>query len=165
MATMIFGLMAGELLRADGWPTVKLKKLLIGAGACLLFGVLVDPSILPGVHVGFTLCPIVKRIWTPSWAVFSTGWTLALLAGFYWLIDIKGYKRWAQPLVVVGMNSIAIYMMGQLMKGWVRQQLETHLGRGLFAGTYGPIWSATLVLLVLWLICFWMYRRKIFLKI
>jgi predicted acyltransferase len=97
--------------------------------------------------------------------VFSTGWTLALLAAFYWLVDVRGLRRWAFPLVVVGVNSMAIYLMGQLMRGWVRQQLETHLPRVLLSGRFGPAWTSLLVLAVFWTICLWMYRRKIFLRI
>lgn len=115
--------------------------------------------------MGMTICPIVKRIWTPSWAIFSGGLVVLLLAGFYWLVDMVGWKRWTFPLVVVGMNSIAIYMMSQLMRPWIGGRLRTHLGAGLFSGTYEPIINDCLVLLTFWLICLWMYRRRIFLKI
>src|SRR5207248_1301302 len=89
----------------------------------------------------WTLCPIVKRIWTPSWAVFSTGWTLLMLAAFFWVIDIVGWRRWSLPLVVVGMNSIAMYCMSQLMKGWVARSLQTHLGQDLFTAPLGPTYA------------------------
>jgi predicted acyltransferase len=115
--------------------------------------------------MGMTVCPIVKRIWTPSWAVFSAGWTFALLALFYGVIDVLGHRRWAFPLVVVGMNSIAIYCMSQLLKPWISRSLRVHLGSSWFAGDYGPVIVSTSVLLVLWLFCFWMYRRRIFLRI
>jgi predicted acyltransferase len=88
-----------------------------------------------------------------------------MLAGFYWIIDIEGYKRWAFPLVVVGVNSIAMYFMSQLMKPWIRETLATHLGKGPFSGTYGPIWQYTATLAVLWLLCFWLYNRRIFIRI
>jgi predicted acyltransferase len=155
MATMIFGLMAGELLRGSLSARVKLRYLLLGGAVCLVLGVV----------LGVTVCPNVKRIWTPTWALFSAGLTFYILAGFYWMIDIQGYRRWAFPLVVFGMNSIAIYLMGQLLKGWVRNRLATHLGQNIFDGIYGPLWASLAVLLVFWLVCFWMYRRKIFLRI
>jgi hypothetical protein len=63
------------------------------------------------------------------------------------------------------MNSIAMYCMAQLMKPWVRDNLRTHLGKALFAGPYGPLAQSAGVLLVLWLVCLWLYRRKIFLRI
>jgi predicted acyltransferase len=170
MATMIFGLMAGELLRGQRPAAAKLKALLLGGLACFALVLLVDHTIWPDwlTSEGFrewSLCPSVKRIWTPTWAVFSTGWTLWILAAFYWVIDMQGYQRWAFPLVVVGMNSIAMYCMSQLTKGWVRQSLQTHFGQGIFQGTYGPLVASVSVLFVLWLACFWMYRQKVFVRI
>jgi predicted acyltransferase len=115
--------------------------------------------------MGLFMCPIVKRIWTPSWAVFSAGWTFAMLAGFYWVIDVRGYRRWTFPLVVVGMNSIAMYCMSMLLKPWVGHSLRTHLGRSWFEGPRGTVALYAATLLVLWLACLWLYRRKIFLRI
>ncbi len=155
MATMLLGLMAGEMLR--GWRSRQMKLvLLIAAGiVCLALGLLAGEM---GV-------PIVKRIWTPSWALYSSGWTFLMLAAFYGVIDVVGWQRWAFPLVVVGMNSIAIYCMSQLMRGWIGGTMKTHLPASWFAGPYGLILYTTLILVVLWLICLWLYRRKIFLKI
>lgn len=164
-ATMLIGVMAGELLRGPRTPMEKFK-LLAGTGAlCLLLGVLCDPQILPFIHSSWVLCPIVKRIWTPSWAVFCSGWTLLILAGFFAAVDLAGFKRWTFPFVVVGMNCTAMYCMWQMFKGWVFQSIETHFGRALFETAYGPIWASLSWTFVLWLICWWMYRRKIFLKI
>ena len=170
LGTMILGLMAGEMLRTSKSKMHKLAWLLSVGALCLALGWL----------AGEFFCPIVKRIWTPSWVLFSAGWTFAMLAGFFWLIDIQGWRRWSFPFVVVGMNSIAMYCMAQLMKGWMRSSLQIHLGP--FAmpslrrmnlsvdpvwvnNTFGPIVQSATVLLVLWLICLWMYRRGIFLRI
>ncbi len=155
MGTMIFGLMAGEWLRTRRKLSEKFFGLLV-AGLVLL---------VIGTVLGVTLCPLVKRIWTPSWAVFSTGWTLLLLAGFFWIIDVQGWRRWSLPLIVVGMNSIAMYLMSQLMRGWTRETFKTHLGQGIFEGTFGPTWERIAILAVFWLICLWMYRQKIFVRI
>jgi predicted acyltransferase len=163
IATMLFGLMAGELLRSDQPARAKLRWLLAGGASCLVLGFLLN----------LTVCPSVKRIWTPSWALFSTGWTFYMLAAFYWIIDFEGHKRWAFPLVVVGMNSIAMYCMSQLMKPWIGQTLRTHYATlenafglpAIFEGAYGPIWLFSATLAVLWLICLWLYRRKIFIRI
>jgi predicted acyltransferase len=155
MATMIFGLMAGELLRGRRSPVAKLGLLLLAAGLCLGLGLL----------LGYTACPIVKRIWTPSWAVYSAGWTFLMLAAFYWVIDLQGWRAWAFPLVVVGMNSITMYCMAQLSKGRVRQTLKTHFGQDLFGGFYGPVVQPLAILFVLWLVCLWLYRQRIFVRI
>jgi len=160
LATMIFGLMTGELLRGAGSKQWKLG-LLVGAGvAGLALGKLLDVA---GV------CPIVKVIWTPSWAIFSTGWVLLILATFYLVIDMIGWRRWSFPLLVVGMNSIAIYVMSKMLDGWISGRLKTHFGQDLytryFGATYEPIVEHVLVLFAMWLACFWMYRQKIFIRI
>jgi predicted acyltransferase len=155
IATMLAGVLAGELLRSTRSVRTKFGTLLSVAVACLLVG-----SALDG-----TVCPIVKRIWTPSWVVYSTGWTCGMLAAFYLVIDVAGFRRWAFPLIVVGMNSIAIYVMAQLMKPFVRNQLEIHLGRSIFQGPYGDVVRSASVLLVFWVICYWMYKQKIFVKV
>jgi predicted acyltransferase len=155
MATLLFGVLAGTLLRGPRAPMEKCARLAIAGVAALVVGQI----------LGWTLCPIVKRIWTPSWAVYSAGWSLLMLAGFYWIIDIRGWKRWAFPLVVVGMNSIGMYMMFMLIRGWFGQTLKTHLGASIFGPPYGPLLECGAVLGCLWLVCLWMHRRKIFLRI
>lgn len=159
IGTMILGLMAGELLRSGLDAREKLRRILMASAVCFGLGIAADPSILPFVQIDWTLCPIVKRLWTPSWVLFSGGWTFAFLAAFYWTIDMRGWRSWTFPFVVVGMNSIAIYMMAQTMTGSVRSQLRTHFG------IEHPIAAALGVLLVFWCVCWWMYRRKIFLRI
>lgn len=155
LATMIFGLMAGELLRGNHAKTTKLARL-VGAGlVCLGVGWL----------LGETACPIVKRIWTPSWAVFSAGWTFLLLASFFWLFDVAGWRRLAFPLAIVGMNSIAIYMMAETLEPFIIGTLKTHFGQEIFSGVYGSIKQSIAVVLVLWLACLWLYRQRIFVRI
>jgi predicted acyltransferase len=155
MATMLLGLLAGELLRGPRTKGQKLGLLVAAGAVCLALGLL----------AGQFACPLVKRIWTPSWALYSAGWTFGMLAGFFLVIDVWGWKRWAFPFVVVGMNSIAMYCLAQLSKGWIAGQFRIHLGPDIFAGLYGPIVQSVAVLFVLWLICFWMYRRGIFLRL
>lgn len=162
LATMIFGLVAGGLMRNAWSPGKKIATLIVWGAASLATGYLLDAA---GV------CPSVKRIWTPSWALFSTGWVLWMLAGFYLLVDVAGLRRPAWPLVVVGMNSIVMYVMSQLLKPWITDTLERHFGKGLFTvygaidAVYAPAVQMALVLLVLWLICVWLYRQKIFVRI
>jgi heparan-alpha-glucosaminide N-acetyltransferase len=158
LATMLFGLMCGELLRSSRTTAAKFR-LLIAAGAA---------GIVAGLIWQALGCPIVKRIWTPSWALYSTGWCCLLLGGLYGLVDLAGWRRWTFPLLVVGMNSIAIYAMGMLLKPWTAKTLQTHLGNDLFqilGAANAPAVQATFTGLVFWFICFWMYRRKIFLRI
>jgi heparan-alpha-glucosaminide N-acetyltransferase len=110
----------------------------------------------------------VKRIWTPSWTLFSGGICFLMLAGFCWVIEAKGHKRWAFPLVVIGMNSIAAYCIAHLTESFIVSTFHTHLGPNFFAfagSNLKPLFEGTAVLLCFWLILHWMYRRKIFLKI
>jgi heparan-alpha-glucosaminide N-acetyltransferase len=159
MATMIFGLLAGGLLRREGSIVRKVAHL-------VLFGIV---GVVVGKAIALAgLCPIVKRIWTPSWAICSAGVATLLLAGFVAVIEGLRLKRWAFPFVVVGLNPIALYCMWQLGGGFVRDNLKRHLGQDIFE-TCGADYTQTLqrgaILLVFWLILLWMYRRKIFLRI
>ncbi len=159
LATMIFGLLTGRLLRSDLSIKAKLKYMVIAG----LGGVLAGEA---GAFLG--LCPIVKRIWTPSWALYSGGWVVLLLAGFVVLIEYRGWRSWTFPLVVAGTNPITLYCMWQLMGKFIRENLERHLGRGIyeFLGiSYRPILEHAWILLVFWLILWWMYRRRIFLRL
>jgi heparan-alpha-glucosaminide N-acetyltransferase len=84
------------------------------------------------------------------------------------LADIWGQKRWVFPLIVIGMNSIAAYCIAHLFEDFVSSSLKTHLGAGVFevfGSTYQPLLHGAAVLLVFWLILFWMFRRKLFLRI
>lgn len=159
IATMLFGLMCGELLRLDRTGRQKIKILLI-AGICgLAAGQLLH---LAGI------CPIVKRIWTPSWAIFSTGWCCLILAILYGVVDILKFHRWTFPLAVVGSNSIAMYCMSHELKPWVGTTLRMWLGRDIFqilGESWQPMAQSTMIGIAFWLICYWLYRRKMFIRI
>ncbi len=155
VATMVMGLMAGELLRSNDDPDVKFQKLLLAGVPCLVVG----------VFAGVTICPIVKRIWTPSWVLFSGAFVIWTLAAFYYVIDVWGRKRWAFPLVVLGMNSILVYFMAQLASPWIIDMLKLHCGSDLFSGSYSPVIQSCSVMAVMWVICCFLYFRKIFLRI
>jgi heparan-alpha-glucosaminide N-acetyltransferase len=161
LATMIFGLLAGGLVRTPR----------LNAGA--KFGILVAAG-LAGLALGWALGwsginPVVKRIWTPSWAIYSAGWSFLLLALFYLVIDVAKFKAWSFPLVVVGMNSIAIYCMSMLLKPWVRDSMKRHFSAGVydlpFGKVYAPMVEAGFFLLFCWAVCWWMYRRKVFVRV
>lgn len=159
LGTMILGLIAGGVLRGEGLPAIKVRWLVIAGLALLGAGWLLGVS---------GLCPVVKRIWTPSWTLFSGGWCCLLLALFYTLTDWRGWKLWAFPLVVIGMNSIAAYVMEHLFSGFIRSAFRTHLPEGffkVFGAAYEPLLQGAAMLAVFWLILFWMWRRKLFLRI
>ncbi len=160
MATMLIGIMAGEHLRSDNALGKKIKHIALAGLGCLAFGLAVDGHIWPMVDWEWSIAPIVKKIWTPSFAIFSAGWTLLFLAAFLYVVDFKGYKKWAFPFVVVGMNSIAIYVMEGLLVRWVHGRLETHFG-----WLMNEVVLELGVVFVLWYICYWMYKRKIFIRV
>ncbi len=159
LATMILGLLTGEWLKGKGSKEQKLRGLVIAGTGLVLLGLLCQWA---------GICPIVKRVWTSSYTLYSGGLVILMLAGLYALIDWKGWRRWAFPLVVIGMNSIAIYVMSWTMESFFRNAVDRHFGWALSAMA-GPIFQPVLqgftVILLFWLILFWMYRRKIFLRI
>jgi predicted acyltransferase len=159
LATMILGSIAGNWLRTGRTSGAKLR-LLAGAGVAGL--------VLGGLLHWTGVCPLVKRIWTPTFTIYSGGWCFLLLAGFYAVIDVWNYKRWAFPLVVIGMNSIAIYCMVGLFEDSIIRMLHIHLGEEVFrmAGpAFEPVLLGAGAMLTLWLVLYWMYRRKLFLKL
>jgi heparan-alpha-glucosaminide N-acetyltransferase len=159
LGTMILGLIAGSALRREGTRGSKVRWLTVGGLILLVSGALLG---------WLGICPVVKRIWTPTWTLYSGGWCFLLLALFYVVIDVAGYRRWSFPLVVIGMNSIAAYCIAHLFESFLGQTLLTHLGRNSFkfAGeAYEPFLHGAATLLLMWIILLWMYRRKLFLKI
>lgn len=156
LITMVLGLMAGEHLRRPLSPAAKTRGLLLAAAGCVGLGAL----------AGLTVCPLVKRIWTPSWAIYSGGIVLGALAAFHYTIEVRGWRRWAAPLAVVGMNSIAIYLLDIFAREWLTKTLRVHFRiTGIFEGNYGIILLRCAALAVLWAVCVWLHRRKLFLKI
>ena len=158
LGTMILGLIAGRWLKAAS-PNIPFKRFLVTGACCLAAAALLH-------YAG--ICPIVKRIWTPSWTLFSGGLCFLLLSAFCWVIDSKGYDKVAFPLVVIGRNSIAAYLIAELCRSFVTQSLHTHLGAGPFqilGSGLEPFLLGLTVLFVYWLVLFWMYRRNLFLRI
>lgn len=159
LATMILGLLAGGVLRSERTPGDKLRWL-------VLVGLI---TLMAGWGLGeLGIVPVVKRIWTPSWVLYSGGWCLLLSAAFYAVLDVAGRRAWAFPLIVIGMNSIAAYCMAGLFKGFILKALQRHLGAEtfrVFGSAYEPLLLGAATLAVLWLILYWMYRRGLFLRI
>jgi heparan-alpha-glucosaminide N-acetyltransferase len=154
-ATILFGVLCGELLRGRWPPAVKLL-VLIAAG-------------LAGLWIGWelTACvPMIKRLWTTSFAVFAAGWTCLMMAGFYLVIDMLRLQRWAFPFTVVGMNSIASYVFSGIGSSVVQRGLSPFL-EPLLPPTSNafPIVMAMLVVVVNFLFCYWLYRRRIFFRV
>ena len=155
-ATIILGVMAGQFV-ASTRDRHRTAVILALAG-------------LAGIVVGLALSPwfpLIKRIWTPSFTIYSAGWTTLMLAAFYWLVDVKGWQRWTFPLLVVGMNSIAAYVIGNAFGGWFRTATKAWLE--LLAPTLGPVWlpvlQRALFAATAWAVLLWLYRRRVFFKV
>ena len=170
LGTMLLGLIAGNLLRWDSTAGRKQLLLWMAAVVCISLALVVD---------AFGLCPIVKRIWTPTWTLWSGGLCFVWLAILNVICDIGGYKRWGFPFLVIGANSIAAYVMSWTMKEPIRLAIERHFGyltekiNGLMASLFHlenpqalkPLVLGAMTLGVMWLILFWLYRKRIFIKI
>jgi predicted acyltransferase len=151
--TVMLGVMAGHVLRTDKVEIRKVVWLLaIGAG-CIITGLL------------WSLCfPIIKHIWTSSFVLLSGGICYILLALFYFVIDVLGFRKWAYGLVVIGMNAIAVYMAVHIINfcnigGVFVDGLEKYIGN------WYPFIHSLAGFAVVWLILWWMYRKKTFIKI
>ena len=159
LATMMLGLWTGQWLRTARTAEEKFKGLLLAGTGLALAGLMLD---------ALGICPIVKRVWTSSYTLYSGGLVVVMLAVLYGIVEIKGWKRWAFPLLVLGANSIAVYVMSWTMEEFVRDALVRHLGRGPFAALgapFEPVLRGAAVLLVFWLVLAWMYRRRIFVRL
>lgn len=158
LATMLLGLAAGRWFIASA-PAIPLRRFLLAAAALLSAGLL--------LHVT-GICPIVKRIWTPSFTLFSGGACFVFLAAASWAIDVHRHTRVAFPFVVLGMNSIAAYLLADLCGPFIESSLRIHLGAGVFnvfGPNLSPLVAGSLTLAVFWLILYWMFRNKIFIRI
>jgi predicted acyltransferase len=155
-ATIVFGVMAGEYVRAARDTRRAARALALAGVVAILAGLAISPWF-----------PLIKRIWTPSFTVYSAGWTTLMLAAFYWTIEVQGWRRWAFPLVVVGMNSIAAYVIGNAFAGWFRSATGAWLG--VLTPVVGDVWlpvlQRALFALSAWGILYWLYRRRIFFKV
>jgi predicted acyltransferase len=158
LGTQIIGLIAGRWL-LNSAPAVPIRRLSIAAALLIACGL--------ALH--FTgVCPIVKRIWTPSWTLFSGGVCMFVLAAFSWIVDVRNYRRLVFPLLVVGMNSIAAYLIAGLCEDFVESSFRIHLGMrvlNVFGTAVEPVVLGALTLLTYWLMLYWMYRKNIFLRI
>ncbi len=156
LATMLGGSLTMRFLSRSPRSEAAKAGLLIAAGVICLFA---------GTMLGLFVCPVVKRVWTPSWVLFSGGWVLILLAAFYWLVEARGWRKIMFPLVVVGMNSIFIYLLSSLATGWIRRALQQHIPGDWTTSFWAPVIERCGTLAVLWTLCWWLYRQRAFLRL
>jgi predicted acyltransferase len=151
--TVMLGVMAGHLLRSEKKGIEKVLWLLAAGVGCVALG-----------WIWNFWFPVIKHIWTSSFVLYSAGWCYLLLALFYLVIDVCGFKKWAFGFVVIGMNAIAVYMATHVFS-------FRHIGDifvdGLdkYVGNWEAFIHAVAAFAVIWLIMWWMYRKRLFIKI
>ena len=160
-AHTIWGVLAGKLLDSSRDAMQKVKILVLAGVIGLVVGYGLD---LAG------LTPIIKRICTSSFVIVSGGWCLLTLAFFYWLADIRGHRKWGWFLLIIGTNSIFIYVFmetvgSQWFVGFVSIFAKGLSGWFFDSPHLGAILTAFLALALAWGLCYWLYRRRIFFKI
>lgn len=150
----LLGIWCGYLMINKSSHTRRMKILAAGAAALLV----------AGYGLGLFI-PIIKRIHTASFTLAALGWVLVMLLAFYWLVEVKGFRKLTFPLVVVGMNSMFIYCLDILLEGWIDRATGVFTGQYEVLAKWGPVAQATTVFLVMWYLCYWLYKRRIFVKI
>lgn len=152
-ASVLIGVIAGELLQSGRTPKAKCF-IMFGYGVALLLSGLI-----------FSLwMPIIKLLWTSSFVLVAGGLSCLMMAVFYLVIDVLGYRRWVFPFTVIGMNALAVYMATILFD--FRQIGNIFVGHLLpRAGRWDQFVSEAAALTVVWLILYWMYRTRSFVKV
>ena len=150
----VFGTLAGDTLLADSTAYHKMKRLLILG--------------LVGVVVGLVwnfIFPINKHLWSSSFILLTSGLAFLLLAAFYWIIDVKGFRKWAFFFRVIGMNSLVMYLAYRFID-------FNESSRLLFSGVYGhsaekwhEVFNTLGGLLIAWLLLYFLWRKKVFVKV
>lgn len=159
-AHTIWGVLAGKLLLSDRPGMEKIKWLVIGGVAGLIMGFAMDA----------TITPIIKRIATSSFTLASGGWCLLGLALFYWWIDIKNHKQRLDFFVIVGMNSLFIYLFFEIVGNrWFNEWVGA-VTNGLMGIIHVPhavmvIITSLVIFALEWNLCWFLYRRGIFFKV
>jgi predicted acyltransferase len=165
IATVLFGIMAGHVLRLKRALSERVVWLFL-AGNCLITAALICEIWMP----------INKKLWTSPFALFMAGLDFVIFAGFLWLVDGCGYRRWVRPFVIMGMNAIAVYMVAELfdelisnihlagtesVRGWIFHHIFVPLGPpSVSALLYALAYTA-----LMYAFAYFLYRRKWFFKV
>jgi predicted acyltransferase len=158
-ASSLLGVFAGMLIKNPSVePARKVRLLLLWGVAGIAAGLL--------WHLEF---PIIKKIWSSSFVLLTAGISSMLLAVFYLVIDIKNHRGWCRPFVWIGTNAITIYLIAHFVK--LEGIAECFVGGEIHAGLenvhhgLGALATALLALLFSFLICRFLFNRKIFLRV
>lgn len=159
VATAMFGGFAGEILIGGASPTVKTVRLL------QLAAVLASGGLLIAFAFGSWSLPVIKAVWTSSFALVAGAMSVALLALFYWVVDVKGWKRWGFFFKVIGMNAITIYVLVRTVLNY--DFLKTYFFGGVMkflSPEVGEFVAQAGLIALGWLLLKFLYDKKIFLR-
>ncbi len=155
ISTCLLGIMAGKLLKNN--PMDMQRKAMILAVTGVVF--------LGLAQLWNLVFPINKNLWTSSFVLQTGGLSLLLLALFYYIIDVKGYKMWAFFFKVIGVNSIMIYISSRFIQ-WDHANNAFFKWAGQLAGNpYNVVVMSVGFLIVKWAFLYFMYQKKVFLRI
>ena len=104
IATVLIGVLVGDWIRSARAQQLKAYGLFFAGGACLVLGKLLDP-----------IFPINKNLWTSSYVILTGGFAMVLLAGLYWLVELRGWRRWAKPFIIFGTNALFVFALSGLV--------------------------------------------------
>jgi len=152
ISTTLLGLLIGVTLRSGRAARAKLRFLGGAALVCLAAGYAISPFV-----------PIVMKMWTTSYGLVSAGWACLMFLIFYVIVDVWSHRKWTFPFVIIGANAVFIYMFTSILPVYHLVGIFTE-GIAAALGSGGPLFSAACVLAAEWLLLFWMYRRKLFLR-
>jgi predicted acyltransferase len=160
IAHTVWGVLIGRLLMSGRPPKTKIRILLTAAAIALAAGYSLD---------WLNITPIIKKIATAAFVFASAGWTILALTVCYWLIDVKQLgKRTAHFFIIVGMNSIFIYLFFEVGSAKVINGMFRPFTRLLFSWTGNltfEIMTSLAVWMAMWYLCYWLYKKRIFFKI
>ena len=155
ISTGLLGIMTGNFLKKNPMEPTK-KTMWMAVTGFVFIGL---------AHLWDFDFPINKNLWTSSFVLNVGGYSLILLAVFYFIIDIKGYKNWAFFFKVIGMNSILIYMSEHFVNwGYTTDMLFRWLGQ-LVGNPYNIVVMAICFVLVKWYFLYFLYKEKVFLRV
>ncbi len=153
IAITLMGSVAGHFLREKSTTDrEKVKTLLIIGASSIVLALILS-----------TFYPIIKKCWTSSFNMLAGGIGFILMACFYWIIDVKGWKKWSFFFRVIGMNSIFIYLLYDLVNvGGITKYV---LGWTVLWGDFGQVVSVSGSILIVWMLLYYMYKKNIFLRV
>ena len=155
ISTALAGIMTGNYLKkASTTPAKQARTMAIVGWVSLILA-----------HIWSLVFPFNKNIWSSSFVLETTGWSLILFSIFYYIIDVRGYQNWAFVFKVIGMNSILIYLSGKFIS-WEYTTKGLFQWVGDLAGNpYNALMMAICALLVKWVFLYLLYQNKAFLKV